>query len=91
MSSMEIISKIAELKELEAMAAELKAEMESIKDELKGELIAQDVDTLTVGTHTIRYVPVLSQRFDSTQLKRKLPEVYVAYLRQVQSFRFSIS
>ena len=94
--SNEILSaKIKELKELEQMQAELKAEIETIKDELKSVLVEQDTEELVVNTnneiHIIRFTTVLSQRFDSTQLKKKLPEVYTAYLKQVQSKRFSIA
>ncbi len=90
MSTNTIEKKIAELKKLEEMADELKAEIETIKDELKSVLVEQDVEELVVGTSIIRYTTVLSQRFDSTQLKKKLPEIYTAYLKQVTSKRFSI-
>lgn len=90
MSTNTIEKKIAELKELEEMADELKAEIETIKDELKSVLVEQDVEELVVGTSIIRYTTVLSQRFDSTQLKKKFPEIYTAYLKQVTSKRFSI-
>lgn len=90
MSINTIEKKIAELKELEEMENELKAEIETIKDELKGVLVEQDVEELVVGTSIIRYTTVLSQRFDSTQLKKKLPEIYTAYLKQVTSKRLSI-
>ena len=90
MSTNIIEKKIAELKELEEMADELKAEIETIKDELKSVLVEQDVEELVVGASIIRYTTVLSQRFDSTQLKKKLPEIYTAYLKQVTSKRFSI-
>lgn len=90
MSTNTIEKKIAELKELEEMAAELKAEIETIKDELKSVLVEQDVEELVIGISIIRYTTVLSQRFDSTQLKKKLPEIYTAYLKQVTSKRFSI-
>lgn len=91
MSNNVIEKKIAELKELETMSAELKAEIEAIKDELKSVLVEQNVEELIVGTSIIRYTTVLSQRLDSTQLKKKLPEIYTAYLKQVSSKRFSIA
>lgn len=90
MSNEIITAKINELKELEEMAAELKTEIESIKDELKAVLAEQDVEELVVGSNIIRYTTVLTQRFDTTQLKKKLPEIYTAYLKQITSKRFSI-
>ena len=95
MSNEILTAKIKELKELEQMQAELKAEIETIKDELKSVLVEQDTEELVVNAnneiHIIRFTTVLSQRFDSTQLKKKLPEVYTAYLKQVQSKRCSIA
>lgn len=90
MSNEIITAKINELKELEEMAAELKTEIESIKDELKAVLAEQEVEELVVGSNIIRYTTVLTQRFDTTQLKKKLPEIYTAYLKQITSKRFSI-
>lgn len=90
MSNEIITAKINELKELEEMAAELKTEIESIKDELKAVLTEQDVEELVVGSNIIRYTTVLTQRFDTMQLKKKLPEIYTAYLKQTTSKRFSI-
>lgn len=91
MSTNTIEKKITELKELEEMANEIKNEIETIKDELKNVLAEQDTEELVIGTHIIRYTTVLSQRFDSTRLKDKLPEIYTAYLKQVTSKRFSIA
>lgn len=91
MTNPEIESKIAELKELESMQAELKEMIESIKDELKTEMIQQNTEELEVGANIIRYTTVLSQRFDSTALKKKLPEIYSTYTKQVTSRRFTIS
>lgn len=91
MTNNELTARIAELKELEEMQDELKTMIESIKDELKNALTEQGVEELEVGTNIIRYTTVLSQRFDSTALKKKLPEIYGAYTKQVTSKRFSIS
>lgn len=95
MSNEILTAKIKELKDLEQMQTELKAEIETIKDELKSILVEQNTEELIVNTsdevHIIRYTTVLSQRLDSTQLKKKLPEIYTAYLKQVSSKRFSIA
>ena len=91
MTNNELTARIAELKEYEALEADLKEMIESIKDELKNALTEQGVEELEVGTNIIRYTTVLSQRFDSTALKKKLPEIYGAYTKQVTSKRFSIS
>ena len=70
MTTAEIIEKITELKELEDMLHELNAEIDSIKDSLKHELNEQHSEELIAGTHIIRYTTVISNRFNSTELKR---------------------
>lgn len=84
-------AKIEALKDLEEFAAEIKAEIDTLKDELKAVLVEREVEELVVGKNIIRYTTVLSQRFNSTELKKKLPEIYTAYLKQVTSKRFSVA
>ena len=91
MSTIEITSKIEDLKQLEALIEEAKAEAESIRDEIKAEMVNRDTEELEVGSHIIRYTSVLSNRFDSTAFKKVMPDVYKAYTKQTASRRFSIS
>ena len=91
MSTLELTTQINELRELESMMDELKAEIETIKDNLKGYLDSLGVSELTVGTHIIRYTDVTSNRLDTTALKRENNSIYLRYLKQVTSRRFSIA
>lgn len=91
MASNEIIKKIEALNDLEALIEEAKAEAEAIKDAIKAEMMAQDTEELEAGQYIVRWSSVLAQRLDTTALKKALPEVYKAYLKQVASRRFSIA
>ena len=91
MSTIEITSKIEALKELEALIEEAKAEAETLRDEIKAEMLSRDTEELEAGQYIIRWTSVLSQRFDSTAFKKVMPEVYKAYTKPVSSRRFSIS
>ena len=91
MSTIEITSKIEALKELESLIEEAKAEAESLRDEIKQEMLSRDTDELTAGQYIVRYTAVLSQRFDTTAFKKVMPDVYKAYIKQVSSRRFTIS
>lgn len=91
MSTIEITSKIENLKEVEAFIEELKAEAEALRDEIKSEMLNRNTEEMVAGSYIIRWTSVLSQRFDSTSFKRAMPEVYKAYIKQVSSRRFSIS
>lgn len=91
MSVNEMESKIAKMQEWEALAEEAKAEAEAIKDEIKAEMMQRETEELSAGKYIIRWTSVLSQRFDSTALKKVMPEIYKAYTKQVSSRRFTVS
>ena len=91
MSTTEITSKIESLRELEDLIEEAKAEAEALRDEIKQELLNRDTEALTAGQYIVRWTSVLSQRFDTTKLKRTMPEIYKAYTKQISSKRFTIS
>lgn len=69
----------------------VKAEAESVRDEIKQEMMAQDTEELEVGQYIIRWTSVLTNRFDTTAFKKVLPDVYKAYTKQITSRRFSIA
>ena len=92
MSANEMTAKIDELKELEALIEEAKAEAEALRDDIKAEMMRQDAEELTAGQYIIRFTPVLSSRFDTKRFKENFgEEVYKAYTKQVTSRRFSIA
>ena len=91
MSTNQIMSKIEALLDWEKIMEEAKAEAEALRDEIKQEMMARNTEELTVGQYIVRWTSVLSQRFDSTALKKVMPEIYKAYTKQVSSRRFSIS
>lgn len=91
MSTIEITSKVEALKELEALIDEAKAEAESLRDEIKQEMLNRDTEELEVGQYIVRWTSVLSQRFDTTAFKKVMPDVYKAYTKQVSSRCFTIA
>ena len=91
MTKVEMLAKIELLNRYEAMLEEIKAEADSIRNTIKAEMEAREVEELIAGQYIIRWTSVLSNRFDSTAFKKVLPELYKAYTKQVSSKRFSIS
>lgn len=91
MSSIEIISKIEALKEWEALADEAKATADTLRDEIKAEMLHRGTEELTCGAYIVRWTSVLSSRFDTVAFKKVMPDVYKAYTKQVSSRRFTIS
>lgn len=91
MSSMEIISKIEALKEWEKLAAEAAAEIEALKDSIKREMDSRNLEELAAGQYIARFTVVVSNRLDTTALKRENNTMYQRYLKQTTSRRFSIT
>ena len=91
MSTIEITTKIEALKELEALIEEAKAEAETLRDEIKTEMLNRNTEEMEAGQYIVRWTPVLSQRFDSTAFKKVMPDIYKSFTKQVSSRRFSIA
>lgn len=91
MSKIELLAKIELLNKYEAMVEEMKAQADTIRNEIKAEMEARELDEMIAGQYIIRYTAVLSNRFDTTAFKKVMPEIYKAYTKQVSSRRFTIS
>ena len=91
MSTHELTAQIESLRALEELIEEAKMEAEVLKDTIKQEMLNQDTEEIVAGKYIVRYTAVLSQRLDTTALKRALPEIWKAYTKQVSSKRFTIS
>jgi len=70
MSKNELVAKIEALNEWEALMEEAKAEAEAIRDSIKAEMLEREVEELTAGQYIIRWTSVLSNRFDTTGLRK---------------------
>ena len=91
MSKIELLAKIELLNKYEAMVEEMKAQSDTIHNEIKAEMEARELEEMIAGQYIIRYTAVLSNRFDTTAFKKVMPEIYKAYTKQVSSRRFTIS
>ena len=91
MTKVELLAKIELLNQYEMMVEEIKAEADKVRNSIKAEMEARDVEELIAGQYIIRWTSVLSNRFDSTAFKKVMPEIYKAYTKQISSRRFSIS
>ena len=91
MSTIEITSKIEALRELEELIEEAKAEAETIRDEIKNEMLNRNTEEMSAGQYIVRWTPVLSNRFDTTGFKKLYGDLYKAYTKQIASRRFTIS
>ena len=91
MSQNEMISKVEQLREWEAILEEAQAEVEALRDSIKAQMLEEETEELAVGAYIIRWTSVLSNRFDSTSFKKEYADLYKTYTKQVASKRFSIA
>ena len=91
MSTIEMDSKIKELRELRRMADELQAEIDSLQDTIKAEMTARDVDTLAGTDWRVTWKNVTSNRLDTTALKKELPEIAARFMKQTTARRFCVA
>lgn len=71
MSQNEIVAKIEQLKEWEAILEEAQTEVEALRDCIKAAMLERGTEELQVGTYIVRWTSVLSNRFDSTAFKKE--------------------
>ena len=90
MSVTELETRIVKMQEWEQLAQDAAAEA-AIRDTIKAEMLARDTDELTAGRFIVRWRSVLTSRFNSSEFKKAMPDVYAAFTRQSQSRRFSVS
>ena len=79
MSTHEIASKVAELRELKRMAEDLNAEIEALQDSIKDHMAANEVDELAGTDWKITWKLVKTRRFDSKAFKATHAELYDQY------------
>lgn len=91
MSTEILKKKIEDLKELEALIREAEKEAETLKEEIKKEMTAQNTEEMNVGRYIVRWTVVETDRFDSTTFKSVMPDIYNMYIKKSISRRFSIN
>ena len=91
MSKQELIAKIEELNQWEALMEEAKNEAEALRDAIKAEMLQQHTEEMIIGTYIVRWTSVLSNRFDTTGFKKVHSDLYKEYTKQVASRRFTIA
>ena len=91
MSANEMVTRIRELKELEAFIAQAQAEAEAIKDSIKATMTEQNTEEITVDVYKVRYTTVTSERIDTTALKKALTDLAKQFTKTSSARRFSIA
>ena len=91
MSTIELSSKVKELRELRRMADELQQEIDGLTDQIKAVMTERNTDTLTGDDYKITWKAVTSSRLDTAALKKAFPDVAVAFTKASVSRRFTLA
>lgn len=88
---MDIAKKVKQLRKLEAEAAEILEQAETLKDEIKAEMRAQNVEEMKAGIFCVRYAKVASNRFDTAAFRADNEDLYRQYLKRTETRRFVVA
>ena len=91
MGTIELDSKIRELRELRRLADELQQEIDGLTDQIKAVMTERDTDTLTGDDYKITWKAVTSSRLDTAALKKALPQVAEQFTKTSTSRRFVLA
>ncbi|RKJ41104.1 hypothetical protein D7X94_04665 [Acutalibacter sp. 1XD8-33] len=91
MSTIELNSKVKELRELRRLADELQQEIDGLTDQIKAVMTERDTDTLTGDDYKITWKAVTSSRLDTAALKKAFPQVAEQFTKTSTSRRFVLA
>lgn len=91
MGTIELDSKINELRSLRRLADDLAGEIEALQDAIKAEMTTRNVDELTGADWKVTWKAVTSNRLDSTALKKELPDIAARFMKSSTSRRFTLA
>lgn len=89
MGMTELIARIRDLRELQALIEEAQGEAEAIRNELKAYM--GDAEELRAGEYLVTWKPVTSSRIDTRALREALPDVAREYTRETTTRRFVVA
>ena len=91
MSTKELAKAVRRLRELEAEAAQLADQIDTLKEQIKAEMAVRDVNELQAGVFRVRWTAVQSTRFDSAAFREAMPELYDRFTRKIETRRFTVA
>lgn len=86
-----IDNRIKKLREIERQQADLQAQAEKIREEIKAEMKANGKSEIHTPNAIIRLKEVITNRFDSKSFKQDHKKLYKAYTKPQTSIRFTIA
>lgn len=90
-SDMELTEKVRKFKEIQAAIEELEAQVNEIKESIINEMETKQAEEIKVDVYRIRYITVVSNRFNTTEFKKEYNNLYNQYLKESVYKRFTVA
>ena len=84
-------NRIKKLQVLEEEKKQLEKQIEAVKAEIKSDMDNKGLEERKAGEHIIRFVTIISNRFDSKAFKDRHEKLYKEYMKATESRRFTIA
>ena len=91
MSIFELDEKVKQLRDLHDLEAEVKAEIASIEDAIKAEMLAKNTETLKGDNCTVNWKTFVTTRFDSAAFKLSHAALFSQYTKATTRRRLVIT
>lgn len=79
------------LQALQAQIAQLEAEAEGVKTELKAEMEQRGVCELSAGAFVLRWKEIVTKKLDGKALKAAMPAIYEQFCKSSSCRRFTLA
>jgi len=89
--TMNTLEKVQEYERVKQLVDELSTYMDTIKQSLIAEMETQQLQELKVDIFKVRYITVVSNRFNTTEFKKIHEDLYNQYLKESRTKRFTIA
>lgn len=86
-----LADKVKSYKKLQATIEELEAQASAIKEEIISEMEAQQTEEIKVDIFKVRYITVISNRFNTTEFKQTHSDLYKEFLKESVCKRFTVA
>ena len=82
-------AKVAKLMELQEQIKELESKMDGLKEDIQTEMESRDVDSIATKKYKATWMPIVSNRFDSTAFKKAHGDLYTLFTKVSETKRFT--
>lgn len=88
---MTLTEKVRKYKELQMAIEKLEEQMNEVKEAIIKEMETEQAEEISVDIYKVRYITVISNRFNTTDFKKENKGLYERYLKESVCKRFTVA